>query len=556
MPRLTIQDGKLLLRDGKPGTEASCCCGGGCCTCPNDWWQLRVNDVPVPMNANPYTAVAQVYNSPGDVCLFLNHDHNIGGVEIGEVDAYCAEGYTGTSICTGGEEFGPRVFTGNAFGCLQCQGGKLFAVVALAITSAGKGGWIPYTDYFTAYYEINPSGGCGGVLPTTVMDPPEGAVGTEGAPREDNGEVIKRAVARNCMSYFDDQQTVVKCADWDPETLVVTLTCFCEDSIVPLEFSSCIGSGATGTATIEGGSVTGVTLTDGGSGFARLGRVEPTVTASVSGGSGATLSVTLAEQSENLGSGCMPVPYWKVDSVSVTAGGTGYSDGIAVTFSAASGDTQITAAKAYAYVGFDEPANATVTVTSSGSGASLTPTWSTTTQPSPPIDRGGATSPPHCEKPPRDAYIVTGFIINNGGSGYSVDDAIDILFAQSVDGVVNDNGYFAVDAVDGNGAITAVRVDYGGTYGGAFTDALADVVVEACHGDAGHYYREDANEPPYVATVTVHPENASPSAGFGDTIVATVDDDPTSATFGKIISLSVTAGGSGFLGPCVYNPLP
>ena len=37
MTLITVQDGKIVLRDGQVGTEQACCCGGGCnCTC-NDY---------------------------------------------------------------------------------------------------------------------------------------------------------------------------------------------------------------------------------------------------------------------------------------------------------------------------------------------------------------------------------------------------------------------------------------------------------------------------------------------------------------------------------------
>jgi hypothetical protein len=35
--RITVQDGKIVLRDGKVGTEEACCCGeGGPCECPTE----------------------------------------------------------------------------------------------------------------------------------------------------------------------------------------------------------------------------------------------------------------------------------------------------------------------------------------------------------------------------------------------------------------------------------------------------------------------------------------------------------------------------------------
>jgi hypothetical protein len=33
--RITLQDGKIVIRDGKVGTEEACCCGGAC-DCPPD----------------------------------------------------------------------------------------------------------------------------------------------------------------------------------------------------------------------------------------------------------------------------------------------------------------------------------------------------------------------------------------------------------------------------------------------------------------------------------------------------------------------------------------
>jgi hypothetical protein len=327
--------------------------------------------------------------------------------------------------------------------------------------------------------------------------------------------------------------------------------------LVWLEFSACIGSGVAGTVDApeaaspcdyEGmaGPITGATVTNGGSGYARLGRVQPTVTASVSGGTGAAFSVTLAEQSENLGDGCMPAAYWNVASVSVTNGGSGYSDGVAVTFSAATGDTVAEAAKAYAYVAVGTPV-ATATVYGTGAGAVLLPTFAALTSPATSPSRGGAANPPFCTKPSRTAYEVTGFTISNGGSGYSVDDVVEIAFASNDDGIEADVGSFAVSSVDQSGAITAVTVNYGGEYGGSLTDELEEVVVEGCVGGAGKYYREDASVAPYVATVTVTVNQEEPSTGSGAVITATVEDDTASANFGKVVSLTVVDGGTGYL---------
>jgi hypothetical protein len=64
-----------------------------------------------------------------------------------------------------------------------------------------------------------------------------------------------------------------------------------------------------------------------GSGYAKLGRREPVVTATASSGSGATFTPTLAIDQDECG-----VDYWYIDSVSVS-GGTGYQTGAALSFS-------------------------------------------------------------------------------------------------------------------------------------------------------------------------------------------------------------------------------
>jgi len=136
-----------------------------------------------------------------------------------------------------------------------------------------------------------------------------------------------------------------------------------------LSFSSNYGSGAAGVATTPGGCsgdtdpacveigskckggeaeygqsnrgpLSGVMLTEPGSCYARLGRVEPTLTAMASPGDGAIFEVSLFQkQDEN------KFDYWGVQSVSVS-GGAGYVDGSAVVISRSVGDTVDLAAKA------------------------------------------------------------------------------------------------------------------------------------------------------------------------------------------------------------------
>lgn len=94
----------------------------------------------------------------------------------------------------------------------------------------------------------------------------------------------------------------------------------------------CGGSGAAATATVTGGGyenegfpVTKVSLTSGGANYAQLARAEPPLPV-ISGGSGtgAVFTPTLAQQTE---SGECGLPYWVIQSVSVTGSPQGYVSG-------------------------------------------------------------------------------------------------------------------------------------------------------------------------------------------------------------------------------------
>jgi hypothetical protein len=347
-----------------------------------------------------------------------------------------------------------------------------------------------------------------------------------------------------------------------------------EAGLVTVAFEACFGEG--GSATVEApaavnpcdydgvrGPIESVTLTSGGSGYALLGRVEPTISATAAGGSGATLSVSLSQELEYAeADGCVDVPYWVVDSVEVTAAGTGYSDGAAVTFSAAAGDTTIESAAGRAYVEIEEPVEQ-FSITSNGSGAVLEAVW----QALPDTDWLDSRTADPCPASPKKTYRLMSVNVVSGGSGYSQFDLIAITFASPADGVVAPLGaaFIDVDSVDGNGAITGVFVapDDGnfiagpaGRYAGSETDRLASVVVNSCVDNGqGHYYREDPTEPAYVAPVTVVINQQEPSTGSGAELTAVVDDDPDSGTFGEIVSVTVDEGGSGYVQPSLCNGL-
>lgn len=92
--------------------------------------------------------------------------------------------------------------------------------------------------------------------------------------------------------------------------------CCPEPYSVPLEFSSCFGSGASGKA-VKGSPVDAVLLSPG-SGYAKLGRVQPTFTVGGGSGSGLTVSLTLTATNDACG-----IPTWTITGASFS-GGTGY----------------------------------------------------------------------------------------------------------------------------------------------------------------------------------------------------------------------------------------
>jgi hypothetical protein len=411
-----------------------------------------------------------------------------------------------------------------------------------------------------------------------------------------------------------------------PETLTVTLSGLPETSpgpdLISVSFSSCFGSGASGRVTAPGqsvvggdpaddrGPITAVEVTSGGSGYAKLGRVAPTLTASGGSGTGATFTVTLANAKD-----ACNIDYWKVSKVTQT-GGSGYVDGDELTITVSEGDT-VTADADVRLGEQREPPTLTASV-SGGTGASLTvsiaenagspKTWRVaeitvgsggsgytdlayvtitaatedttqaaaaaqiqTNRVAPTVSvveytfaGSGAVvtvtlaETPNWQGSGRSVWRVTAFVVVDGGSGYVEGDSFEGIVT---DGVVmpGEDAICLVSSVDENGAVLAVElldqgayykqgssieqvhVSYGGTYWR--TDGANGWNVR----NGGNYYREDASVAPYVADVTVTVTDAPPSAGAGASLSVEIDEDTASETFGQVVSLSIDNGGDGYL---------
>jgi hypothetical protein len=389
-------------------------------------------------------------------------------------------------------------------------------------------------------------------------------------------------------------------------------------NLLPLEFLACFGSGATGFAEAPGGRPIGkdgppspdsgpiysATLTSPGSGYAKLGREEPTLTlANTTDGAPAEVSISLSKVD-----GDCNVPHWKISSISVTKAGTGYTDNEPIVISIAEGDTEEVAAIGFLDVdGRAEPtleastfsgSGATFSVAMSSNGGSPE-TWGVSSVTASGVATGYIdgeylyffggdfvqVSPAQAKiagtriepvvsaefffglgvgavlgvtltqggTAPNIYWSVSSVSIDAAGSGYEANDIG--FFVTTGQGF----GEFVVTSVDGNGGITglsivapgefydtdgtiaAVVVEDGGAY---YAPALSGVTIT----NGGRYYRENAALPAIVSDVTVTVRQGAPAEGDGAAFSATVNSDTSDPNFGKLSSVSVTNGGDGYLG--------
>lgn len=128
---------------------------------------------------------------------------------------------------------------------------------------------------------------------------------------------------------------------------------------IGLQFASCFGSGVIGGG-IAGeteGPLVGTYLHERGDGYAVIGRSEPELAASATGGSGSALSVTLGSDTDG------HLDYWGVASIAVDAAGSGYADGTPVAISHSVSDGVASPASAVLRA---TPTQPTLTVTAAG----------------------------------------------------------------------------------------------------------------------------------------------------------------------------------------------
>ena len=385
-------------------------------------------------------------------------------------------------------------------------------------------------------------------------------------------------------------------------------------SLLEVKFdATCFGSGVAATAEAPGGDNTGpvsvVTLTDGGSGYAVLGRKEPTLAIANANTTPAEVTIELSTSVDECGR-----DLWSVKSISVDKAGAGYTDGQSLSLSVSEGDVELSPASGTIHTTRLEPI---LTVgTADGTGATFTvaltknagppPTWSIdavtfTGSTSGYVDEqsvefsgdglveaspaaafvvtkrnqptltlsiastfgaGGTLTPTitsNANSP--ETWTVSSVSIGSAGADYADGDTISATPVGAIE-VDPLSGY--VSAVDGNGGIVAVTLFTGGEYYEA-TDELESIRVDdggqyykdegaiesITVDDGGSYYGEDPELPPYVSEITgvvYQNPGVNFASGSGATVEGTVDDDTESATFGKVVSLELTNPGKDYRG--------
>lgn len=162
-----------------------------------------------------------------------------------------------------------------------------------------------------------------------------------------------------------------------------------------VSFESCFGFGATANVTTEDGVITAVTVIDGGSEYAKLARVEPTITADGTGGSGADITVTFTQDSDLCG-----LPYWTITGLTVVDGGAGYTDNGIIVFTLGEGTIQQSAAFAFIQTSRAEPELTIEPPEDSGTGAEFTVSVTA-------FD----TNP--------ETWFISSITVDDGGTGYT-----------------------------------------------------------------------------------------------------------------------------------------
>lgn len=267
-----------------------------------------------------------------------------------------------------------------------------------------------------------------------------------------------------------------------------------------------------------------------GTGFATLGRTEPTIRAYINNtGSGATFSGTLASTTNLDG-----LPGWRVASVSVAASedAGGYANNSLISPLTADGSLCETETTLRLTVGRGQPTlRATVATAlpcscstpgaTDGYGASFSITYQQTSS------AVGS-----------ETWAVSQVSVLNGGRGYT--NGLQLVFSAGNADVLATHPVASI--VTSNGVITEVVLASGGVCYKAGVPRSVTVV------SGGFFFKEDPSLPPLVATPTVtYPTSNPASPSDRATFDVTIDDDVESETFGHITNVEILSAGDNYI---------
>lgn len=240
-----------------------------------------------------------------------------------------------------------------------------------------------------------------------------------------------------------------------------------------VSFSGGHGSGATATASISAGSVTGAGITNPGSGYLPGDTVKVTFVGGQTTGSGAALTAVLSALPS--GSGGVLTPVFsspgggvnKLTSITLTNGGSGYS-----TFATATWNYSATVG---AWQGGNASGAPTINITISGGAITVVGLTNPAVNPHGVWQPAGGNTPTITVTDNGGGFFVSSVTVTSGGSGYSPSTTV----TGSGGGSPVTQATFT--PVIASGVITSVTVISGGKYGSNTPPTLAatDTAVTA-----------------------------------------------------------------------------
>lgn len=440
-----------------------------------------------------------------------------------------------------------------------------------------------------------------------------------------NGQLLIKdgalAASSGCCCIPPSGKYPCGCLDgYPPDTITVTFSSLTDETQTTnrkLVFTSNFGTGASGVVLSPGGCdpqdrgpIGDILLTNRGSGYAIFGRYEPTLSLSVSPGSGCVFTPNLIVHNNNR----CDQKSWSLESIDVS-GGEGYIDGTPINISMECPDgilggdapsailyTVPTSTPPSITASVDGGADAVLSVVVSSNGGNPE-RWGVD---SVTVENGGtnytngtavsfalngpgntvttATGHIVVMSPPLndnvDLYasfeasgtgLVLSFtfvqnggqwslvpIIVDGGSKYVVGDQI---FAIATDMMLG-MGDYSVSVVDENGAVIEIETTYESLWpsgpgpivsvvvdqrGSYFIDSGVPRIVEMV--STGSFYCTGPNAPACEADITIVPEAwpSDPNTLVLPTISATIDTTTSSQSFGQITALSLDDPGDKYL---------